>query len=313
MNKPNYPVDLHMHSVRSDGNDTVQELIDYASGAGMKAIALTDHDVRPPETIKTEDGRLVSPVDYALSQGLVFLPGIEYSCDTNVDDVHIVALGCDFNDPAIVKAENDAELSKVQGYRKLTEILCENGINVSWDDVLNGVEPPRKPKEVQRKHIFEAMAQKGYAASWDQAKIMVRDNPVFNVRREKIDPLEAIRVIHAAGGIAILAHPHLIDELVSYKSRRISRYEYIEKLIAAGLDGIEACYPYEKTSYKGKASRFEVEREIKNKYSGRLAILSGGSDYHDDGKKGVRNPRFIGECGISWEYFVNHPLLKRFV
>lgn len=313
MNKPNYPVDLHMHSVRSDGNDTVQELIDYASGAGMKAIALTDHDVRPPETIKTEDGRWVSPVDYALSQGLVFLPGIEYSCDTNVDDVHIVALGCDFHDPAIVKAEYDAEQSKVQGYRRLTEILYENGINVSWDDVLNGTTPPRKPIEVQRKHIFEAMAQKGYAASWDQAKIMVRDNPVFNVRREKVDPLEAIRIIHAAGGIAILAHPHLIDERISYKSRQISRYEYIEKLIAAGLDGIEACYPYEKTSYKGKASRFEVEREIKNKYSGRLAILSGGSDYHDDGKKGVRNPRFIGECGISWEYFVSHPLLKRFV
>ena len=154
---------------------------------------------------------------------------------------------------------------------------------MNWDDVLNGTVPPRKPEEVQRKHIFEAIAQKGYAESWDKAKIMVRDNPVFNVRREKIDPLEAIRVIHAAGGIAILAHPHLIDEQVSYKNKQIARYEYIEKLIAAGLDGIEACYPYEKTSYKGKWSRFEVEREIKNRYSGRLAVISGGSDYHDDG------------------------------
>jgi len=313
LNKPNYPVDLHTHTVRSDGNDTVQELIDNASEAGMKAIALTDHDTRPPETIRIEDGSLISPVDYARSKGLIFIPGIEYSCDTNVDDVHIVGLGCNFHDPAIVKTENDAEQSKMQGYKKLTEILCENGIHVSWDDVLNGTVPPRKPEEVQRKHIFEAIAQKGYAESWDKAKIMVRDNPVFNVRREKIDPLEAIRVIHAAGGIAILAHPHLIDEQVSYKNKQIARYEYIEKLIAAGLDGIEACYPYEKTSYKGKWSRFEVEREIKNRYSGRLAVISGGSDYHDDGKKGVLKPRFIGECGVSWEYFVNNPLLKRFV
>ncbi|HNW03970.1 MAG TPA: PHP domain-containing protein [Oscillospiraceae bacterium] len=313
MNKPNYPVDLHTHSVHSDGNDTVRELIGYASEAGMKAIALTDHDIRPPETIEAEDGSPVSPVDYARSRGLVFIPGIEYSCDTDVDDVHIVGLGCDFGHPALLKAEKDAEQSKTRSYKRLTEILCGNGIEVSWDDVRNGTMPPRKPKEVQRKHIFEAMAQKGYAASWDQAKIMVRDNPVFNVRREKIDPLEAIRIIHAAGGIAILAHPHLIDELVPRKNGRISRYEYIENLIAAGLDGIEACYPYEKTSYKGTLSRFEVEREIRYRYTDKLAIISGGSDYHDDGKKGVRDPRFIGECGVTWDYFANNPLLQRFV
>jgi hypothetical protein len=118
---------------------------------------------------------------------------------------------------------------------------------------------------------------------------------------------------YGPGGVAILAHPHLIDERVPWKSKPVTRYEYIEKLIAAGLDGIEACYPYEKTSYKGSASRFEVEREIKNRYSGRLAVISGGSDYHDDGKKGVRDPRFIGECGVSWEYFSGNPLLKRFV
>ncbi len=313
MNKPNYPVDLHTHSTRSDGNDTVRELIGYAAEAGMKAVALTDHDTRPPETIEAEDGSPVSPVDYARSLGLVFIPGIEYSCDTDVDDVHIVGLGCDFNHPEILKAEKDAEQSKTRSYKKLTEILCGNGIEVSWNDVRNVTTPPRKPKEVQRKHIFETMAEKGYAASWDQAKLMVRDNPVFNVRREKIDPLEAVRIIHAAGGIAILAHPHLIDELVARKNGRVTRYEYIENLIAAGLDGIEACYPYEKTSYKGRLSRAEVEREIRYRYADRLAVISGGSDYHDDGKKGVRDPRFIGECGVSWEYFIGNSLLNRFV
>ena len=312
MNAPKYPVDLHTHSTRSDGNDTVQELIDSAAALGLRAVALTDHDTRPPAKIELSDGSVVSPTAYALSKKLIFIPGIEFSCDTNVDDVHIVGLGCDFSSPLFLKAERDAGISKTESYRRLTELLCEHGIQVSWDDVLRGADPPRKPAEVQRKHIFEAMALKGYAASWAEAKLLVRDDPVFNVRREKIAPNEAVRIIHATGGIAILAHPYLIDERVAGDDGPMTRCEYIEKLITDGLDGIEASYPYDKTSYKGRQTRFEVQREVTKKYGGRLAVISGGSDYHNDGKKGAADPRTLGECGVPWEYFTKNALLKRF-
>lgn len=312
MAKPNYLCDLHMHSVRSDGNDTVRELIDNAAALGMKAIALTDHDVRPPETIDV-DSATISPREYARRKGLCFIPGIEYSCDTYVDDVHIVGLGCDFGHSALADIEQAMEKSKMDGYRKLTEVLCENGFHVTWDDVLAGG-GGRKPEQVQRKHIFEAIAAKGCCASWQEAKLLVRDNPKFNVRRDKIDPVEAIRAIHAAGGIAILAHPYLIDAHIHTEDGRdMSRDAYIERLISAGLDGIEAAYTYHKTSYKGNLSKEHIEREVREKYEPRLSVISGGSDYHADGKKGVQNPRMIGEAGVTFEYFRENPVLKRFL
>ncbi len=306
---PRYLCDLHTHSLRSDGNDTVRELIDHAAEAGMKVIALTDHDVCPPEAIDV-DGVMVDPVAYAADKGLAFVPGIEYSCDTFVDDVHIVGLGCDFSLPDFLEAERAMAQSKVNAYRKLTEVLVENGIHVTWDDVLEGgAQGRRADGEVQRKHIFEAIAQKGYAKSWQEAKLLVRDNPVYNVRREKIDPLQAIAIIKKAGGIPILAHPYLIDEMVCANGMETTRGEYIERLIQGGLMGIEAAYPYDKTSYKGTQTNEEIQREVVQNYVGRLAVISGGSDYHADAKKGVLNPRMLGDGGVDYPYFCGNPYL----
>ena len=78
---------------------------------------------------------------------------------------------------------------------------------------------------------------------------------------------------------------------------------YIEKLIEAGLDGIEASYTYYKTSYSGKLTKQEIYDDIREYYGDRL-FISGGSDYHADGKKGVKNPREIGDCGITLEEFL---------
>ena len=100
-------------------------------------------------------------------------------------------------------------------------------------------------------------------------------------------------MIRETGGFSILAHPHLIMRY----PRDIKRSAYIEKLIDAGLEGIEAAYPYDKTSYRGSHTPEEVEEIIRTKYTGRL-FISGGSDYHDDAKFGSKNPRIMGEKGI---------------
>ncbi len=283
---------MHAHTVRSDGNDTPEELLRNAADANLHVVAITDHDAPPPL-----DENLF---EMAKELGITYVPGYEFSCDTWVDDVHICGYAMNWEHPALAEEVAMARNSKSEAYKKLCGILTSKGMEIDWDkDILNG----RTADEVERKHIFEAIAAKGYCPTWSDAKIMVRDDPELNVKRRKIDPLEAIALIHVCDGVAILAHPYLIDEKVWVNGTdEMTRLQYIERLMAAGLDGIEASYTYDKTSYKGTMSPAEVEREIRAKYTSRL-LISGGSDYHAGHKKGSVKVRFLGERGISMEEF----------
>lgn len=305
-----FEVDLHCHSTRSDGGDTPKELIDHAAQRGVKVIALTDHDVISPKKIEVE-GVMVDPKDYAASKGVKFIPGIEFSCETQVEDVHIVALGCDFDNPGIIAMHDQIVQSKIDSYRKLTEVLTEKGFPISWNEVLNYGGVPRKPEDVQKKLIFNLMADKGYTETWVDAKLLCRNDPRYSVKRKKPSALSIIKLIHDAGGIAILAHPYLIDNNVKTDDGTMNRSEFIDKLIDAGLDGIEASYTYDKTTYNGDMSKEEIIAQVKKDYTDRVKIISGGSDYHADYKRTNKRVRRIGECGISYDYFVNNPLLRK--
>ncbi|HHW04029.1 MAG TPA: PHP domain-containing protein [Thermoanaerobacterales bacterium] len=306
-----YNCDLHCHTIRSDGNDSPEELIENAVRSGLKAIAITDHDIQPPLYIETCEGNTDIKI-YARNKGIELVLGYEFSCDTFVDDVHILGYRLDWENPMLKNEVERAKRSKSEAYRELCEILTSKGMSVDYEkEILRYTDEQgniklRDPDEVQRKHIFELMAKKGYAPTWKDAKIMVRDDPELNVRRRKIEPFDAIDLIKSCGGSAVLAHPFLIDELIHYPDgRNVTRAEYIKKLIEHGLDGMEACYPYSKTSYKGTLKDFEIEKYIKTEYAGRVKFFTGGSDYHAEHKKGVANPRFLGEGGISIGEFEN--------
>ena len=362
--QPNYPVDLHCHSTRSDGADTPQELIDHAAALGMKILAITDHDIRPPKEIRIsgpgntpgEDDEasagseafskaagktapfketaektasfkeaavkavsfkeaasyFVDAVDYAWSRGLRLLRGIEISCETTAEDCHIVCLGCDWTDPWFDALEKSVVESKVGSYRELVRRLSADGMEMTWEEVLENSGSPVAEDQVQKKMIFELIARKGYQKDWSAAKLMVKNTPAYQILREKPDPVEVIRQVHRCGGIAIMAHPYLINEPVRLPDGTMGRAAYIDRLIEAGLDGIEACYPYSKTSYGGDLTPEQIEREVLERYAERVAIISGGSDYHADFKKGVKKEkaRNIGECGITLEYFEHNGLLQ---
>ena len=303
---PHYCIDLHAHTTRSDGNDAPAELLENAAKRGLKVVAVTDHDVLPPDELEVGGVRR-SVADYAASLGIGVLRGIEVSCDTFVDDVHIVGFGCDWRAPAVQWLPEIAVTSKTHAYKVLVERLHAAGMNLHWEDVLEGGK--RKEDAIQKKHIFELIASKGYAPSWQAAKIMVRDNPDYDVKREKPDPVKTILSLHEAGGIAILAHPYLIDETVSLRGATVSRDVYIRGLIDAGLDGIETRYTYDKTSYKGTQTPEAIRQEVEARYGNAVAILSGGSDYHADHKKGVANARQLGDAGVPLDYFLSQPRL----
>ena len=315
--RPNYPVDLHCHSTRSDGADTPQQLIDHAAALGMKAIAITDHDIRPPKDILVaEDGSespaLMDAVEYAWSKGLHLLRGIEISCETTAEDCHLVCLGCDWEDPFFDSLEKSVVESKIGSYRELVRRLDADGMRMTWEEVLENGGNPVSEEQVQKKMIFELIARKGYQKDWSSAKLMVKNISSYQILREKPDPLQVIHQVHRCGGIVIMAHPYLVNEPVRIPSGTMDLPAYIDRLIEAGLDGIEACYPYSKTSYGGSLTPEQIENEVRERYAGRIAIISGGSDYHADFRKGVspEKARIIGESGITLEYFQQNTLLQ---
>ncbi|NQU21216.1 MAG: PHP domain-containing protein [Candidatus Nealsonbacteria bacterium] len=305
-----YPCDMHCHTLRSDGNDTPQELIAAAAKLGMHAVAITDHDIDPPRALTLTDGRQIDSVDYAARRGVRLILGYEFSCDAQVDDVHICGYGLDWEHPGLMAEVEAAKRSKSRAYEELCRRLTETGMPLDWHaDILHHVDAAgspavRKPEEVQRKHIFEALAVRGYAPGWSEAKIMVRDDSKLNVRRRKIEPAAAVDLIHRCGGVAILAHPYLIDEVIESAGQPTrSRRQYIAALIDAGLDGIEASYSYDKTTYKGSLTPEQIEAEVRETYTNRVRFISGGSDYHADHKKGSKKVRRLGERGLTIDEF----------
>ena len=303
MYKPNFLVDLHGHTTRSDGLDTPKQFVDRAVELGMKVSAITDHDILPPETVKVGEEE-IDIVEYAKSKGLELVLGSEISCDTEIEDVHLLCFNCDWKHPKMRELTDRIARSKVESYRKLVQILKIEGMDISWEELIANNGSPIEENEIQKKLIFNMLAEKGYFATWKDAKVMTQKNKNLNVKREKPDPIEIIKLVHELGGIVILAHPYLVhpDSEMLYK--------YLQPLMEAGLDGIEAQYTYSKTNYKGDKDDAYLVQDIKDKYGNMGIFISGGSDYHGEWRKGVENPREMGESGISMEEFNSSILHK---
>lgn len=305
-----YPCDLHGHTNRSDGRDTPEAFVRHAAALGMRVLAITDHDMAPPLFIATAGGARVESRTFAAALGILLLLGDEFSTNTWVDETHIIGYELDWSHPAFLAEVDAARRSKTEAYAELCDRLTHRGMPIDWEaDVLTffdtqGVERRRDPDQVERKHIFESIARKGYAETWGAAKLLVRDDPELNVRRRKIDPVACIELIHQCGGLAVLAHPYLIDEVVAVPGQAPrSRAAYIEELIAAGLDGIEASYSYDKTTYQGSLPPEAIEEGVRRLYSGRVRFISGGSDYHGPQGKDTASERQMGERGLTLAEF----------
>ena len=299
-----FECELHSHTICSDGNDTPYELIENASARGIRVLALTDHDVIPPEEITLPSGECRNFEAYAAERGICLLRGIEISCETQVEDVHLVGLGCDWTHPGFAQMTEDIVRSKEDAYAETIRRLNERGYSMTLDEVLTVGDTKIPLAELQKKRIFDVMARKGYTKDWSEAKLLVRDDPYFSVKRKKPAVLDMISLVHKAGGIAIIAHPYLIDEMIQWQGERVERWTLLNALIDAGLDGMEVRYTYDKTICKDKRPREEIWDEVRGRIADRV-FASGGSDYHNDAKKGAKNPRELGECGLTMEEFLN--------
>ncbi len=278
-------VDLHVHSLKSDGSLTPSELVDKALSLNLRAFALTDHDCT--------DG-LPEAMEYAKDKDVEVIPGIELSTGYNGKDVHIVGLDIDYKNESLQKWLTDFRASRDLRNQKMCDKLQnEAGIDISYE-TLKATDPGAV---ITRSHYAKFLFAHGYVKSIREAfDRYIGDHARYYVPREKIDPREAVKVILLSGGIPVLAHP------VLYHLTKKQLSELVSMLKEAGLIGIEAIY----STYAPSD-----EREIKALAKEYDLAISGGSDYHGVVKPGLEMGTGYGKLFVPEDVLDNLRLKKK--
>ncbi len=261
------PIDLHVHSTRSDGTLSPTELVDYAIKKGLAAFALTDHDtVEGLDEALSYAEKLRQSTDLAVPE---VIPGIEFSTEYQGQEVHIVGLYINHHSQAIAEKLQDFVDSRTIRNQKMCTLLQEHGIQITYEELLK-----QFPNSIiTRAHYARFMLEHGYIKSIKEAfERYVGDHGPCYVPREKVSPIQAVQLVLEAGGIPVLAHPilyHMSD----------TRLETLTaELKAAGLVGIEAIYstykPHEERQIRALAAKYDLR-------------ISGGSDFHGENKPGL--------------------------
>ncbi|MEH7324551.1 PHP domain-containing protein [Cytobacillus firmus] len=250
--------DLHLHTTASDGIYSPSKVVEMAASKGLTTIAITDHDTMLGISEAREAG---------LKLGMTVIPGIELS--TKYKNKNIDILG--YN---ITQSKELLEtLRKMKNHREnraqlIIDNFCQIGMQITRDDV----QKFSKGDVIARPHIAKAIVEKGFAQNVQEVfDLYLADGKPCAVDKLILLPEEGIRLIHQAGGLAVLAHPVLIrDETI------------IEALLELPMDGIEVWH--RKHSIKD-STRYKALAEKYNK------VLTGGSDFHNEGHT-------IGEFGF---------------
>ena len=254
-------IDLHTHTTASDGRCTPDELVRRAAAAGVTTLAVTDHDT-------VAGCRAVAAA--CAREELVFVPGIEVTAVREGADIHVLGYFIDIDSSGLHIFLDKQRMQRLERLRQMASRLTELGVEVDIDAVLRpALDDPKK--SAGRPWIARALVARGYVETTDEAfdRWLGRGRPAF-VPRLGASPGEVVERIHAAGGIASLAHPGLVG-----------RDEWIAGFVAEGLDAIEAYH----TEHDAAATAHYLAMA-----ASLGAAVSGGSDFHGDDTHGPQNP-----------------------
>jgi 3',5'-nucleoside bisphosphate phosphatase len=242
-------IDLHLHTNKSDGRLSPTELVRLAHKGGVRRMALTDHDT----TAGVEEAMAAGKV-----LGVEVIPGVELGTDSRSGDLHMLGLFLDYQDAAFQATMARFREGRVARVHTIVSNLAGAGVNISVERVFEIA----GEASVGRPHVAQALLEAGYIKSMPEAfeKWLAYGGP-GDVPRDKLSPEDAIGLIHAVGGLAVVAHP--------YEGRNV--LEMLPGLAEAGLDGVE-------TYYQGYGPDRVGELVA---ICAKLGLLpTGGSDFH---------------------------------
>lgn len=251
------PIDLHAHSSVSDGTETPTQLIRAAVAAGLGTIAITDHD----STAGWQEA-------FAAAQGtgLTVIPGMELSTNYGPASVHMLAYLFDPNNAEIVAETARIRDGRAHRAERIVERIAAD-YDLTWDDVLA---ESSDGSTLGRPHIADALVRKGHVPTRSAAfESILHWRGGYYEKYYAPTPLDGVRMIVAAGGVPVLAHP------ATYGKYRPMDDSVIRGLTDEGLFGLEV--DHRDNTEEGKVRL----RKLARKYG---LALTGASDYHGEGK-----------------------------
>jgi predicted metal-dependent phosphoesterase TrpH len=242
-------VDLHTHTVASDGTYRPSELVAEAARRGVRVLAVTDHDSTDGLAEAIETARAYPP--------LTIVPGIEINCDVEGAEIHVLGYGMEYEAQwfqDFCRAQREDRRARV--YRT-AERLADLGLPIDVERVFALVQEG----SAGRPHIARVMLERGYVKTVREAfdRYLAAGKPA-HVPRRKLTPEDAVRLLRRAGGAPVFAHPGLAD-----------RDALIPSMVEAGLMGIECYYsehsPAQRGAYLDLCRQYDL-------------VATGGSDFH---------------------------------
>jgi 3',5'-nucleoside bisphosphate phosphatase len=261
--------DLHTHTTVSDGTESPATLMAQAAAAGLWGIALTDHDA----TSGWAEAAAAVP-----ETGVALIPGMELSTREGFMSVHLLGYLIDPLDAGLVEETARIRESRLTRAEEIVRRIGRD-YDLSWDDVLAQT---TEGATIGRPHIADALVARGHVATRSAAfDGILHPRAGYAQPHYAPDPLTGVRLIRAAGGVPVLAHPGTRGAEGVIPPPRLGR------LVDAGLFGLEIDHPENRADSKDRlralASRFGL-------------AITGSSDYHGTGK-----PNRLGQCRTAPE------------
>ena len=259
--RPEWPVeiDLHLHTTASDGTLTPRQLIDQVATTSLRVVAVTDHD--------STNGLNEAIEASAAHPQLTVIPGIELGTSDEESELHLLGYFIDPDNTVMQSKLEQFRVERVEAARAMVNRLAEIKRPVPWERVVE-----MASGSVGRPHIARAMVEAGHVETVAEAfDRYIGEKGVARVPRPKLHPVAALEMIHAAGGIGVIAHPRTVNKLDNL----------VKQLVDVGLAGIEVY------AEKYASDRRDEYLDIATRYD---LVPSGGTDYHALGAKNETTP-----------------------
>ncbi|HEV8230252.1 MAG TPA: PHP domain-containing protein [Candidatus Limnocylindria bacterium] len=251
-----YPIDLHTHSIASDGALSPKDLVRRAAERGVRVQALADHDTLLGVAEAVAEGERL---------GVRIIAATELNTESEWGDVHVLAY---FVDPSDMALEDRLRWLRENRGRRI-ELMVEKLNALGHPISLDRVREIARGGALGRPHLAQALLEAGHVPTYDSAfdTLISKDSPAY-VSRVGLAPLEAVELVRKHGGVPALAHPGTVVDLE----------RLMPQLVAAGLAGIECYYGSHTPAFTAACLRIATRHGL---------VPTGGSDFHGRGEHGA--------------------------